>query len=51
MATPSIPTINGIAATIGTALHWVVGLLIWLVIQTVEVFPIILKRDVFDELR
>jgi hypothetical protein len=41
----AIPIINGIAATIGTALHWVVGLLIWLVIQTVEVFPIILKRD------
>ncbi len=41
----AIPIINGIAATIGTALHWIVGLLIWLVIQTVEVFPIILKRD------
>lgn len=41
----AIPIVNGIAAIIGTALHWVVGTLIWLVIQTVEVFPIILRRD------
>ncbi|NEQ27817.1 MAG: hypothetical protein F6K28_54235, partial [Microcoleus sp. SIO2G3] len=41
----AIPIINGIAATIGTALHWFVGFFIWLAIQTVEVFPIILRRD------
>lgn len=41
----SIPIINGIAATIGTALHWIVGFFIWLAIQTIEVFPIILRRD------
>lgn len=41
----AIPIINGIAATIGTGLHWLVGLLIWAVVQTIEVFPIILRRD------
>ncbi|MEH2201238.1 hypothetical protein [Nostoc sp.] len=41
----SIPLIGPTAATVGTALHWLVGLVIWVVVQTVEVFPIILKRD------
>ncbi|NDJ21002.1 hypothetical protein GS682_04945 [Nostoc sp. B(2019)] len=41
----SIPLIGPIAATAGTALHWFVGLLIWIIVQTIEVFPIILKRD------
>ncbi len=41
----SIPLIGPAAATVGTALHWLVGLVIWVVVQTVEVFPIILKRD------
>ncbi len=40
-----IPVINGIAATIGTAVHWVIGFVLWAVIQTVEVFPIVLQRD------
>lgn len=41
----SIPIVNGIAATIGMALHWIVGFFLWLAIQTIEVFPIILQRD------
>jgi hypothetical protein len=41
----AMPLIGGIAATIGTALHWLVGTIIWVVVQTIEVFPIILKRD------
>lgn len=41
----AIPIINAIAAFIGMAVHWFVGFIIWLVIQTVEVLPIILRRD------
>lgn len=40
-----IPIVNGIAATIGTAVHWIIGFILWAVIQTVEVFPIVLQRD------
>jgi hypothetical protein len=40
-----IPVINGIAATFGLGLYWLVGFVLWLVIQTVEIFPVILKRD------
>lgn len=41
----NIPIINGINRTIGLAFHWFVGLIIWVTIQTIEVFPVILKRD------
>ncbi len=41
----ALPIINGLAASIGTALHWFVGFILWLVIQTIEVLPIILRRD------
>jgi hypothetical protein len=41
----SIPIINGFAAMFGAAAHWFIGALLWLIIQTIEVFPILLKRD------
>ncbi|AHJ28575.1 hypothetical protein NSP_22430 [Nodularia spumigena CCY9414] len=41
----TIPIINGLARTIGLAFHWFVGLIVWVTIQTIEVFPVILKRD------
>lgn len=41
----AIPIVNGFAATFGVAMHWFVGALLWLIIQTIEVFPILLKRD------
>lgn len=40
-----IPIINGIAAIIGSILHWFIGVILWAVIQTVEVLPIVLRRD------
>jgi hypothetical protein len=41
----AIPIVNGIVAFIGIAVHWFVGFILWLIIQTVEVLPIILRRD------
>ncbi len=40
-----IPIINGIAAITGSILHWLVGTVLWAIIQTVEVLPIVLRRD------
>lgn len=40
-----IPIINGIAASIGFAIHWIVGFVLWLVLQTIQLMPIVLKRD------
>jgi len=41
----SIPLINGIVASVGTAAHWIIGLMLWAIIQTIEVFPLVLQRD------
>ena len=40
-----IPIVNGFAALLGSAMHWLIGLILWGIIQTIEVFPILLKRD------
>lgn len=40
-----LPVIGAIVAFIGISVHWIIGFILWLVIQTVEVFPILLKRD------
>jgi hypothetical protein len=40
-----IPVVNGIAATIGASIHFIIGTILWGVIQTLEVMPMILKRD------
>ncbi|MBD1925772.1 hypothetical protein H6F74_05675 [Trichocoleus sp. FACHB-90] len=40
-----IPLVNGIAAMIGSILHWFIGVILWMIIQTVEVLPIVLRRD------
>lgn len=40
-----IPVINGIAAAIGASIHFIIGTVLWGVIQTMEVLPMILKRD------
>ncbi|BAY11028.1 hypothetical protein [Calothrix sp. NIES-2098] len=40
-----IPIVNGVAATIGFAIHWIIGFVLWLVLQTIQLLPIILKRD------
>lgn len=40
-----LPIVNGIAAMIGSILHWFIGIILWAVIQTVEVLPIVLRRD------
>jgi len=40
-----LPVINGIVAFIGQLLHWFVGFILWLVIQTIEVLPLVLRRD------
>ena len=40
-----IPIVNGFAALLGSAMHWLIGLILWAIIQTIEVFPILLKRD------
>lgn len=40
-----IPVINGIAATIGASIHFIIGTVLWAVIQTMEVLPMVLKRD------
>lgn len=40
-----IPIVNGFAAVLGSAMHWLIGLILWGIIQTIEVFPILLKRD------
>ena len=41
----NIPIINGIAAILSTSMHWILGAILWLIIQTIEVFPILLKHD------
>ena len=40
-----IPIVNGFAALLGSAMHWLIGLILWGIIQTIEVFPTLLKRD------
>lgn len=40
-----IPIVNGFAVLLGSAMHWLIGLILWGIIQTIEVFPILLKRD------
>jgi hypothetical protein len=40
-----IPIVNGFAFIFGSAMHWLIGLILWGIIQTIEVFPILLKRD------
>lgn len=40
-----IPIINGIAAIIGASIHFIIGTILWAVIQTMEVLPLVLKRD------
>lgn len=40
-----IPVVNGIAAIIGASIHFIIGSILWGVIQTMEVLPIVLKRD------
>jgi hypothetical protein len=40
-----IPIINGVAATIQEAIHWILGFILWAAIQTVEILPIVLRRD------
>jgi hypothetical protein len=40
-----IPVINGIAAIIGGSIHFIIGTILWGVIQTMEVLPLVLKRD------
>jgi hypothetical protein len=41
----SLPIINAIAFVFGIVLHWFIGFLLWIVVQTIEVLPIILKHD------
>lgn len=40
-----IPIINGLAVILGASMSWIIGALFWALLQSVEVFPIILKRD------
>lgn len=40
-----VPIVNGFASLLGSAMHWLIGLILWGIIQTIEVFPILLKRD------
>ena len=40
-----IPIVNGIANLLGSTMHWLIGIILWAIIQTIEVFPILLKRD------
>lgn len=40
-----IPIINGFALMFGSAIHWLIGLILWAIVQTIEIFPILLKRD------
>ncbi|MCC5636281.1 hypothetical protein LC593_10515 [Nostoc sp. CHAB 5844] len=40
-----LPVVNGIAATIGAGIHWILGFLVWALIQSIELFPIVLKHD------
>lgn len=40
-----IPVINGFALIFTTAIHWIIGFILWGIIQTIEIFPMILKRD------
>lgn len=40
-----LPVIGALVAFIGISTHWIIGLILWLCIQTVEVFPVVLKRD------
>lgn len=40
-----IPVINGIAAIVGGSIHFIIGTILWGVIQIMEVLPIILKHD------
>jgi hypothetical protein len=37
-----IPIVNGIAASLGTGIQWVLGMVLWGVIQIIEVLPLIL---------
>jgi hypothetical protein len=37
-----IPIINGIAASLGTGIQWILGTVLWGVIQIIEVLPLIL---------
>ena len=41
----NMPIINGIALIFGKSITWLVGALVWLLLQSVETFPIILQRD------
>jgi hypothetical protein len=40
-----IPIVNGIAAILGASLHLIIGTILWAIIQTLEVLPMLLKRD------
>ena len=40
-----IPIINGLAAIFGASLTWIIGTLFWALLQSVEIFPVILQRD------
>lgn len=40
-----VPIVNGIGAIIGASIHFIIGTILWACIQTMEVLPMILKRD------
>jgi hypothetical protein len=40
-----IPVINSIAAIVGASIHFIIGTILWAIIQTMEVLPLVLKRD------
>lgn len=40
-----IPLVNGVILAILSIVHWFVGAILWGVIQTIEILPIVLKRD------
>ena len=40
-----IPIVNGLAAIFGASMFWIVGALFWALLQSVEIFPVVLQRD------
>ena len=40
-----IPILNGLVAILASSVSWIIGFLFWALLQSVELFPIILQRD------
>ena len=41
----SIPVLGNFINFFSLGIHWIIGLILWAAIQTVEIFPIVLKHD------